>query len=515
MPNTDTQYPFWFPAAQNAKQYPRLDRGLEVDVAIVGGGIVGLTTACLLLAAGREVAVLEARMIGRQATGRSTAKVTSQHGQRYSSLIRNIGRSGARRYAAANERAIGRIRKLCESLQLECGFQPLPAFVYAETEEQAASLREEAEAAAELGLPASFVRELDLPFPVTGALRFRDQAQFDPFRYLVGLAESVSTKGMLFEQTRVTQIEHGEPCRVRAGGVTVTAGHVVVATQMPIVGDGLFYAKNFPVAHPLAAAPLDAGIRLDGMFISSGSPTHSFRAAEKDGERFLVAAGGEFKTGEAEEQSAAVDDLRRFLLSAFGIEELVHLWVNEDFRPMDELPFIGPVSSSKPQLHVAVGFDAWGITQGTSAAEIIADRVLGRENEDAEIFDAARVRPLAGGRELITENIKAGTRLAGDRLLARQVRSLDDIPDGQGGIIEQDGEQVAVIREGAGIARALSAVCTHLGCIVGWNTIDRTWDCPCHGSRFDAEGRVISGPAIAPLEQKQAKSRPETSERRQ
>ncbi len=494
--------PFWFPAGQDSAAYPPPEGDLEVDVAIAGAGIVGLTAACLLLAAGRKVAVFEARRVGRGATGRSTAKVTSQHGKRYKDLIGSIGQSSARRYAAANERAIGRIRNLCDSLGLDCRLDILPAFVFAEREEQVAALREEAEAAASLGLPASFVRDIDLPFPVAGALRFDDQSQFDPYRYLTGLAAAVADKGRLFENTRVTAIEQGEPCRLCAGDVTVTARDVIVATQMPVIGDGLYFAKNFPVAHPMAAAALPDRARFEGMYISSGSPTHSFRTAERDGRRYIIAVGGEYKTGVAEELEARLDDLREFLRRAFGIERPSHLWVNEDFRPMDELPFIGPVASSKPNLHVAVGFNAWGITQGTAAAGIIADKVLGVENEDAEVFDAARVRPLAGGADFVTENVKAGARLAGDRLFRRQVQSLGDIADGEGGIIERDGEQLAIIKDGEEIGQALSAVCTHLGCIVGWNAVDRTWDCPCHGSRFDTNGQVLSGPALQPLERK-------------
>src|SRR5690606_7558185 len=293
--------PFWLPDRPPATS-PALDRDLAVDIAIGGGGIVGLTTACLLLAKGRDVAVFEARRVGRQATGRSTAKATSQHGSRYRRLLDSIGKSGARRYASANERAIGRIRKLCATFELSCGLEALPAYVYAETAEEAEALEDEAAAAAELGLPAAWLDDLELPFPVSGALRFTDQAQLDPYRYLLGLAQVVARDGALFETTRIENVEHGEPCRLAAGDVEVRAEHVVVATHMPVIGDGLYFAKNFPVAHPLAAAPLPEHVHLDGMYLGSGSPMHSFRTTERDGRRFLVPAGGEFRTGEAEEQ---------------------------------------------------------------------------------------------------------------------------------------------------------------------------------------------------------------------
>lgn len=450
--------------------------------------------------------MLEARQIGRQATGRSTAKVTSQHGQRYYRLIRDIGRDGARLYAQANENAVGQIRSLVETLQLDCGLKQTAAFVYGQTEDEASSLRKEAEAASSLGLPASFVTEVDLPFPVTGAVRFDGQAQFDPYRYLLALAEVVSHEGNLFENTRVTDVEHGEPCLVKTDGGSVTADHAIVATQMPIVHDGLFYTKAFPFAHPLVAAPMPVGHVLDGMFINAGSPTHSLRSAETDGQTYLIAAGGEFKTGVTEDETAMVNDLQAFLRTTFGIESLSHSWINEDFRPMDDLPFVGRASSSKPHLFVAVGFDAWGITQSTVAARIIADLILERAHEAAEIFDATRLRPISGGPTFVSENVKTGIRLVGDRMLKQRVQKIESIAAGQGGIVEIDGEQLAVIKNDQGVVSALSAVCTHLGCIVGWNEVDRTWDCPCHGSRFDSQGHVISGPAVSPLEAREIRA---------
>lgn len=494
--------PFWFPSDENAETYPRLSGSVTVDVAVVGAGIVGLTAAHKLAKAGRSVAVLEARQVGRQATGRSTAKATSQHGQRYQRLIRASGQEQARLYADANEAAVGEIRSLVDGLRINCGLKEMPAFVYGQTEEEASSLREEAEAAASLGLPASFVTEVELPFPVTGALRFDSQAQLDPYRYLTGLARVVAGEAMLFEKTRVTDVAQGEPSVVKTNGGTVTADDVIIATQMPIVSDGLFYAKAFPFAHPIAAAPLSAASTFTGMFISAGPPTHSLRTAEAGGKTYLVAAGGEFRTGDAESEAAMVEDLRVFLRTALDIQNLSHFWINEDFRPMDDLPLIGRARSSTSHLFVATGFDAWGITQGTVAAGILADLVLGRPNEAAAMFDSTRLSPVNGGPTLVAENVKTGVRLVADRLFSQKVQDINEIPAGQGGIIEVDGEQLAVTKDDRGIVSALSAVCTHLGCIVGWNEVDRSWDCPCHGSRFDREGRVISGPAVSPLRQK-------------
>lgn len=490
--------PFWFPAGTGDAPRPRLSRDIEVDVAIVGGGIVGLTVAHLLGQAGRRVAVLEARRVGRQATGKSTAKVTSQHGPIYESLVRDLGEAGARAYAQSNEAAIATIAGLCAALDIECGAARLPAHVYARTAEAAASLEREADAARRLDLPASFSAQADLPFPVAGVLRFDNQMQVDPYRYLQGLARSLGER--VHENTRVEKIEHGEPCRLQTADARVTATDVVVATQIPVVPDGMFFAKAFPFAHPMVAARVPPGRVPRGMFISAESPTHSFRTAERDGETFIVAAGGTYKTGHAGEQRAMMSDLRRFLREAFGVEEVAHAWTNEDFGPMDGVPFVGCASSSKPHLLVATGFNAWGFTNGTVAAAILADLLLGRPNPHAALFDATRLRPLRGGPAFLTENTKAGLHLVRDRLLKQNVQALEDIAPGEGGIVEVDGRQLAVVRQPDGGVSAVSAICTHLGCVVGWNGVDRTWDCPCHGSRFDEGGAVLSGPAVSPLE---------------
>jgi glycine/D-amino acid oxidase-like deaminating enzyme/nitrite reductase/ring-hydroxylating ferredoxin subunit len=490
---------FWLDQA-NGAVYPRLDQSLDVDVAIVGAGMVGLATALLLGEAGLRVAVIEARRIGRQATGRSTAKITSQHGPIYHKLVKELGRRDAGRYAEANEAAIGEIAALCERFGIDCGLERRPAFIYATSSEEAEMLQEEAEAASRLGLPARFDPRPPLPFETLGAARFDRQAQFDPYRFLAGLAAAMPASVSIHERTRVLQVENGDPCTLRTDGGKVSAAQVVVATQMPVVSEGHFFAKAYPMAHPVAAAPLPDGMRLDGMFIGAGEPTHSFRTASRDGREWLIVAGGRYKTGETEAEMEMVDDMLAFLGSAFGISQVEYLWSNEDFEPMDSLPFVGRATDSHPNLYVATGFNAWGISNGMVAARILADLAQGHDGPLARLYDATRLKPLRGGANFLAENTRAGLHLVGDRLLKRKVEAFEDIERGDGGIVEVDGEQLAVLKHDDGSVTAHSAICTHLGCIVGWNPLDRSWDCPCHGSRFDSQGEVIAGPAVKPLE---------------
>jgi Rieske Fe-S protein len=371
---------------------------------------------------------------------------------------------------------------------------------------EAGSLEAEAQAAASLGLPASLQDAADLSFalPAEKLLRFANQAQFDPMGYLRGLVGLLPSQVRVFETSRVTEVETGDILRLAVNGHRVSARHAVIATQLPVVGDGSFYMKAFPFAHPVAAAPLPDGPAIAGMFKSVGSPSHSFRTTERDGRRYLIAAGPEFKTGKPEAQAEAVADLRAFLKDRFGIAEPTHLWINEDFRAMDGAAFVGPATHKTPNLLVATGFDAWGITQGAVAGEILAAAIQEREHPAAALFDATRVKPISGGPTFLKEGTAAGLKLARDKLWGGASGSVDDIPPGGARVISRKGETLAVRRDSDGRLHAVSAVCTHMGCLVAWNEIDRTWDCACHGSRFEADGTVLSGPATAPLETRDA-----------
>ena len=485
---------YWNATAEPT-DFPSLSGDLAVDVAVIGGGIVGVTTARLLKDRGVKVAVIEARRVGREVTGRSTAKMSSQHGSsRYQTLERKFGEERARLYAEAQEAGIRRISELAAEHGLEADIEPMPAYVYTRDESYVSQLEKEVEVAQRLGLPATLTRDTGLPFDVLAAMRWDGQAQFHPVKYVAGLASTLPGDGChVFENSRALD---WEPNRVVTDRGTVSARHVVMATNLPLGQIGMYYATNNPKAEPVIAAPIR---RVPpGMYKNAESPGHSIRTHKgANGQVYGIVAGTHFKPGHPDDEQRWMRDIERWLTENFDAGPIEYRWVNEDYTPMDGAPFIGWSSSSDGYL-VATGFDAWGISNGTVAAMIIADLATGKENRWLDVFDATRIKPVAGASEFVKENVAVAAHLIGG-YLGSKAKSYDELKPGEAAILKIDGDNVAAFRDEQGKVHAVSAVCTHMGCLVGWNETDRTWDCPCHGSRFELSGEVIHGPATAPL----------------
>jgi glycine/D-amino acid oxidase-like deaminating enzyme/nitrite reductase/ring-hydroxylating ferredoxin subunit len=483
--------------------YPQLDASLTVDACVVGGGIVGLLTADLLRRAGRSVALLEADRVATGVTGYTTAKVCVLHGLIYDQVRSSFGADGARHYAEANQAGLALIAERVTEEGIACDFRRRPALTYAEDPEHLDALRREVDAARDAGLDAEVVDNVDLPWSVAGAVRLEDQAEFHPRRFLLAIADALHGDGShVFERTRVTGVDDGGPCRVRTeGGAEVTAGAVVIATHYPTLDRGLFFAR-LAAERSYAIAVRARGRTPDGMFLSTESPPHSVRAAPYDGGELLIVGGESHKTGTSDpvERYAALETWAR---GRFDVESVEYRWSAQDAMPADGIPYVGKLSPVARSVWTASGFKKWGLTNGAAAAIMLADAILGRENPWAATFDSNRFKPVAAAPALVREGVSVGAHFFGDRLAPPDVRSLDELGPGEGGIVKVDGDKVAAFRDDDGVVHAVSPICTHLYCQVAFNAAERSWDCPCHGSRFATDGTPIQGPAVSPLERRE------------
>lgn len=489
--------------------FPPLPANLAVDVAIVGGGIVGLTAATLLQRAGKRVAVVESRKMIEGVTGHTTAKVTSLHRLIYAELIEQFGEEKARLYAESNQAAISQIAAFIEEEQIDCNFERQSAYTFTESTHDLAKIEAEVEAAQKLGLPATFVREASLPFPIQGAIRLDNQAQFHPRKYLLALVNTLITNGAyLFEETRALDVEEGSPCQVITDQGTVSAQDVIVATNLPILDRGLFFAKAFPKRSYIVGAPIDPAEAPVGMFINTGSPYRSFRTAHADGSTLLLVGGEEHKTGHATDTEERYQRLEVYARDRFGVSAFDYRWSTQDYTSADRVPYIGQLTPRSQHIYVATGFGGWGMTNGTLSGMLLADLILEKTNPWAKLYKATRAKPFLAKKSL-KENLDSAQDWIGGRLVFPQGTSFSELARGEGKILTiNQVEKVAAYKDAQGTIHTVSPACTHLGCFVCWNSAEKSWDCPCHGSRFSYDGRVIHGPAVKDLAPKEVQGMP-------
>ncbi|HEX2087562.1 MAG TPA: FAD-dependent oxidoreductase [Solirubrobacteraceae bacterium] len=481
-----------------ATSYPSLERDLEVDVAVIGGGLAGISTALLCKQEGLRVAVLEKGVVSGAATGMSTAKCSALQESVLTQVRRSSGKDALVAYANANVAALERMDALVREHSIDCAWERVPDYTYAAEDSQVSTVEQVVEAGQEAGLPVERVTDVPLPFDVPAAARLDGQAQFQPATYTRALAALVDGDGSsVFESTMVMGVEEGSPHEVQVeGGVTVRAGHVVVATQYPLLDRGVFFAR-LEATRSYIVAGRATGPVADAMLISAGQPTRSVR---KYGDWVLIGGEGH-QTGASKADPERYEQLVEFGRRHYGIEEFPYRWSTQDGMPIDHVPYIGRYHPKADGLWVAGGFQKWGMTNGTVAAMVLSDLIAGRDNPFAEQLDPNRAR-IRSAPQLAQLNLLAGVHFFGDRLMPADASSSEDVPPGEARVVRSGLGKVGVYRDEEGGLHAVSLRCTHLGCLTKWNDAERSWDCPCHGSRFDPDGNVLTGPATRPLERR-------------
>lgn len=460
-----------------------LNKDIKTDVLVIGAGIAGVLTAYMLKQKGREVVVIDAAEIASGNTKNTTAKITSQHDLIYSKLIAEFGEEKARQYANANELAIKKYKEIIEDKRIECDFEEKPAYVYSLNEIDV--LKEEVEAAKNLGIDAEFVDEANLPFKINGALKFNNQAQFNPLKFLKGISNEL----IIYENTRALEIK--ENLVVTSGG-NITANNIVVATHYPIMNAPGYYFMKMHQERSYVLA-LENTSEIDGMYIDLNKEGYSFRTYNN----LLLLGGISHRTGENEE-GGSYDELRKVAKKLYPKAKEKYYWSAQDCMTIDGIPYIGRYSSETPNIYVATGFNKWGMTSSMVSAMIISDMILEKENDFSEIFSPRRF-----DLSLSINNIANDLIETAKNFIAQKVSipssEIEHIKNGHGGIIEYNGEKVGIYKNKEGKEFFVSTKCTHLGCQLSWNADELTWDCPCHGSRFDYKGRLIGSPATKDL----------------
>jgi glycine/D-amino acid oxidase-like deaminating enzyme/nitrite reductase/ring-hydroxylating ferredoxin subunit len=494
----------WHVANIKEEDYPSLRENIETDVAVIGGGITGLTVALQLAEAGKRVVVLEARRIGEGNTGNSTGNLYSTVAKGLHSIREKWGDEAIKDVVRSRAEAIDLMESLVERFNIDCQFyrRPLYRILTNDAPEALQSLDRERDALRCSGLNTSEVENSLFSNAVHRGLKVEGQAQFNPLRYTQGLAGAASELGAtIHEHSPVRKIDYDRNL-LKTDAAEIQARHIVHATHTPkgvnLLQTGMEPAREYGVSARIDNSPLPKGI------VWVLDPFHSLRSYHYNGQEYLVAVGEKHKVGGGTLGQGYYDRLRDYLKEHFQVQAFEHQWSAQQFSSADGLPYIGKMRGAD-NAYVATGLAADGLTWGTLAGTIISDLIRGRDNPWSERFDAKRFTPGKSLKGWMKENAHVTKHLVSDYLNPERIKELDEVKAGEGKVVSLDGEKLAVYRDNAGQFSVVSAVCPHMKCIVHWNAADTTWDCPCHGSRFGKDGAVIEGPAFGPLE---ARTRP-------
>ena len=502
MPETGKTSSYWM-ATTDALVRPRLKGDARADVCVVGAGIAGLSTAYELAREGRDVVVVEARQPGVGETGRTTAHLANAMDDRFVELERLHGKEGARAAAASHGAAIDRIETVAREEGIDCEFRRVDGWLFSAPGDDPALLDRELEAARRAGLA---VEREDAP-PVAlhpgPALRFARQAEFHPLRYLEGLVGATERMGgRIHGDTRAVDVEEAEgegeaACRVvLQGGGEIGCSHVVLATNSP-ARHYLTTAKMLPY-RTFAVALRASGAAPRGLFWDTEDPYHYVRYAGSSSSPVLIVGGADHHTGTKDDGEERLAGLEQWARERFpGLGEVTQRWSGQVLEPADALAFIGRAPGAD-RVWICTGDSGQGMTHGALAGMLLRDLILNRENPWAKLYAPSRISVRAAG-EYLHEGVSVGRHYL-DWLLPGEVEQEEDVQPGHGAVLRRGLKPVAIYRDPDGTIHRRSAVCTHMGCVVHWNSTERSWDCPCHGSRFEPAGGVLNGPAARGLD---------------
>lgn len=478
-----------------------LEQDFSTDICIIGAGIFGLTCAYHLTKLGFDVTVLEKSDIASKATGHTTGKITSQHGLFYDYLTNSYGQKFAKDYLAVNEEAIQNIKNIIDEENINCDFKYQNSYVYTTKKSELSLIKNEYNVVSNLGYNCELVTKTGLPFNIVGALCFKNQAEFHPVKYLAGLCKCIIARnGKIYTNSTAVDIKMENSDYITyVNGHEIKSKYVIIATHYPFINfPGFYFTKMYQSTSYLIAVDTKKTL-FKGMHISAGVPTLSFRTALYNNKEIILIGGMYHKTGHSSSYKDTYGKLEDIAKKYYPDSNILFRWNTRDCISLDKLPYIGSFSSSMPNMFVGTGFKKWGMTLSNVAANIIVDKICGNYNKYEYLFKSTRLKPIKNHDEFKNILVQSTNSLLLDKL-KRPNMSFDEIENNSGSIIEVNGEKVGIYKDDNGKIYAVKPICTHLGCLLSWNDIDKTWDCPCHGSRFNFDGTNLYDPAFKNLD---------------
>ncbi len=471
------------------------------DVVIVGGGVTGITTGLLLQKAGKSVMIAEAQNIGFGTTGGTTAHLNSFTETPFSLVSKNFGENNAQLMATALRQALELIKRNVQEYNIDCGYKELPGYIYARDEKETKELDIILEGSQKAGLDVEYCSGVPIKIPFEKAIEFKQQGQLHPARYIYALAkEFEKIGGLIVEHCRVTGVEENEILTVNTSIGSVQAKNLIYATHVP-PGVNLLHFRCAPYRSYVIAVKLkNEEDYSDALVYDMDHPYHYFRTQEIDGEKYFIAGGEDHKTGHEENTQACFTRLEAFVRKYYDITEITHRWSSQYFDPADGLPYIGHLPGHPGNMFVATGYGGIGISNGTIAAMLLTDMIVGSKSEYEKLFDPNRIKPIAGFKKFITEAADVVGHFIGDRFSKEKLEELAGLAPGEAKVVKYEGHFIALYKDEHGQLHAVNPACTHIKCTVNWNATEKTWDCPCHGARYSCDGEVYTAPARKDLE---------------
>ncbi|TFD93572.1 FAD-dependent oxidoreductase [Jeotgalibacillus sp. R-1-5s-1] len=492
---------YWLEEENQAGTFPPVQEDLETEIVIAGGGLTGITTGYLLAQKGHKVIILEARELFSGTTGYTTAKVTAQHGLIYDELISHIGLEGARKFYEASNQALNFISTYCSSQSEKYDFSFQGASVFATNDDEQRQIELEQKAYEKLDIPFEIASGLSFDATAKTVLTMKQQAQFHPIKYLKALLEEfIQLGGKVFEHSPAVSVEEGSQMKVvTATGRKITCQKLVVGSHFPFIDKkGAYFSRLQPQRSYLIAVEPQNEFE-GGMYITAGNPVRSIRQAAGQ-DSFIMLIGGEgHVTGRESNTLSNYLALEAYADEAFGIKQYLNRWSAQDLITLDKVPYIGPINQSSPNIFVATGYRKWGMTNGTAAALLLSDLIEEKDNPYIDLFTPSRFKADPSVKQAFAANMEVAGELIKGKLEPAD-KTLDEMENDEGAIVKVNGQKTGVYKDPQGQFHAVDPTCTHMGCECNWNDGERTWDCPCHGSRFSYTGEVIEGPAFMSLE---------------